>query len=113
MKRILVGIDGSPRTAGVLETAITIARAQGAKVTLVRRGGSHIERRRQVGATCLFERAVRSEDEGQTGIRADCLAGIDHHRRDGGLVRGGDPIVFGPVAGHSVEWPGSRSLSMG
>lgn len=39
MKRILVGIDGSPRAAGVLATATTIARAQGAKVTLVRAVG--------------------------------------------------------------------------
>ena len=39
MQRILVGIDGSPRSAGVLATAITIARAQGAKVNLVRAVG--------------------------------------------------------------------------
>jgi nucleotide-binding universal stress UspA family protein len=39
MKRILVGLDGSPRAAGVLATAMTIARAQGAKVTLVRAVG--------------------------------------------------------------------------
>ena len=39
MKRILVGLDGSPRAAGVLATALTVARAQGAKVTLVRSVG--------------------------------------------------------------------------
>jgi len=39
MKRILVGLDGSPRAAGVLGTATTIARAQGAKLTLVRAVG--------------------------------------------------------------------------
>jgi len=39
MKRILVGLDGSPRAAGVLATATTIARAQGAKLTLVRAVG--------------------------------------------------------------------------
>jgi nucleotide-binding universal stress UspA family protein len=39
MKRILVGLDGSPRAAGVLTTATAIARAQGAKVTLVRAVG--------------------------------------------------------------------------
>ncbi|HEX3346031.1 MAG TPA: universal stress protein [Polyangiaceae bacterium] len=36
MKRILVGIDGSPRTAGVLAAATTVARAQGGTITLVR-----------------------------------------------------------------------------
>src|ERR1700691_5145300 len=39
MKRILVGLDGSQRAPGVLATATTIARAQGAKVTLVRAVG--------------------------------------------------------------------------
>jgi nucleotide-binding universal stress UspA family protein len=39
MKRILVGLDGSPRAAGVLATAVTIARAQGAQLTLVRAVG--------------------------------------------------------------------------
>ena len=36
MKRILVGLDGSPRTAYVLEQAIAVARTQNAKVTLMR-----------------------------------------------------------------------------
>jgi nucleotide-binding universal stress UspA family protein len=36
MKRILVGLDGSPRAPGVLATAMTIARAQGAKLVLLR-----------------------------------------------------------------------------
>ncbi len=39
MKRILVGLDGSPRAAGVLATATMIARAQGAKLSLVRAVG--------------------------------------------------------------------------
>jgi universal stress protein F len=39
MKRILAGVDGSPRAAGVLATASSIARAQNAKVTLVRAVG--------------------------------------------------------------------------
>src|ERR1017187_4452100 len=39
MKRILVGLDGSPRAPAVLATALTIARAQGAKLTLVRTVG--------------------------------------------------------------------------
>jgi nucleotide-binding universal stress UspA family protein len=39
MKRILVGLDGSPRAPGVLATALTIARAQGAKVFLLRSVG--------------------------------------------------------------------------
>ena len=36
MKVILVGLDGSPRASGVLATAVTIARAQGARLVLVR-----------------------------------------------------------------------------
>jgi nucleotide-binding universal stress UspA family protein len=39
MKNILVGLDGSPRASGVLATALTIARAQGAKVHLLRSVG--------------------------------------------------------------------------
>ncbi len=39
MKRIVVGLDGSPRAPSVLASAVTIARAQGAKVTLVRSVG--------------------------------------------------------------------------
>jgi nucleotide-binding universal stress UspA family protein len=36
MKTILVGLDGSPRAPRVLSTAITVARAQGAKLVLLR-----------------------------------------------------------------------------
>ncbi len=36
MNRILVGLDGSPRTAFVLQQALEVARAQNAKVTLMR-----------------------------------------------------------------------------
>jgi len=39
MKRILVGLDGSPRAAHVLATAVLIARAQGARLTLLRSVG--------------------------------------------------------------------------
>jgi nucleotide-binding universal stress UspA family protein len=39
MKRILVGLDGSPRASSVLATAVTIAKAQGAKLTLLRSVG--------------------------------------------------------------------------
>jgi nucleotide-binding universal stress UspA family protein len=39
MKRILVGLDGSSRAPAVLETAITIARAQGSQLTLLRAVG--------------------------------------------------------------------------
>jgi nucleotide-binding universal stress UspA family protein len=39
MKRILVGIDGSPRAPGVLTVALTIGRAQGARLTLLRSVG--------------------------------------------------------------------------
>jgi nucleotide-binding universal stress UspA family protein len=39
MKRILVGLDGSPRAAGVLAAATKLARAQGAKLVLLRTVG--------------------------------------------------------------------------
>jgi nucleotide-binding universal stress UspA family protein len=39
MKRILVGLDGSPRAPSVLATATAIARAQGAKLVLLRSVG--------------------------------------------------------------------------
>jgi universal stress protein F len=39
MKRILVGLDGSPRSPAVLEVATTLARAQGAKLVLLRSVG--------------------------------------------------------------------------
>jgi universal stress protein F len=39
MKRILVGIDGSPRAPAVLAAAEKIARAQGGKLTLIRTVG--------------------------------------------------------------------------
>jgi nucleotide-binding universal stress UspA family protein len=39
MKRILVGLDGSPRAPGVLAAAIAIGRAQDARVVLLRAVG--------------------------------------------------------------------------
>jgi len=39
MKRILVGVDGSSRAAGTLAVAVAIARAQGAKLVLLRSVG--------------------------------------------------------------------------
>lgn len=39
MKRILVGLDGSPRAPGVLAAAVAIGRAQGARVVLLRAVG--------------------------------------------------------------------------
>jgi nucleotide-binding universal stress UspA family protein len=39
MKRILVGIDGSPRAPAVLATAVALARAHGARLRLVRSVG--------------------------------------------------------------------------
>jgi nucleotide-binding universal stress UspA family protein len=36
MKRILVGLDGSPRSPAVLDTAVSTARAFGAKIILLR-----------------------------------------------------------------------------
>jgi len=39
MKHILVGLDGSPRAADVLAVAVTVGRAQGARLVLLRSVG--------------------------------------------------------------------------
>jgi nucleotide-binding universal stress UspA family protein len=39
VKRILVGLDGSPRAPGVLAAAVAVAKAQGGKLTLLRSVG--------------------------------------------------------------------------
>ena len=39
MKRIIVGLDGSARSPGVLAAAVNVGRAQGAKLTLLRSVG--------------------------------------------------------------------------
>ena len=36
MKKILVGVDGSPRQAGVIARAVELARSSGARITLLR-----------------------------------------------------------------------------
>jgi nucleotide-binding universal stress UspA family protein len=71
MKRILVGLDASPRAAGVLATAMTIARAQGAKLTLVRAVGLPPEVPEDFWKTtdepllALLQRHARNELEAQ------------------------------------------------
>lgn len=39
MRRIVVGLDGSTRAAGVLDAAVALAKAHGGKITLVRAVG--------------------------------------------------------------------------
>jgi nucleotide-binding universal stress UspA family protein len=39
MRRIVVGLDGSPRATGVLDAAVALAKAHGGKITLVRAVG--------------------------------------------------------------------------
>jgi nucleotide-binding universal stress UspA family protein len=39
MKRVLVGLDGSPRAPAVLDTAVALAKNQGARVVLLRSVG--------------------------------------------------------------------------
>ncbi len=39
MKRILVGLDGSPRAPAVLDAAVALAKTQGARVVLLRSVG--------------------------------------------------------------------------
>jgi nucleotide-binding universal stress UspA family protein len=43
MKRILVGLDGSPRATGVLDAAVRLARATSAKLVLFRAVGLPVE----------------------------------------------------------------------
>ncbi len=82
MKQILVGLDGSPRAAGVLDTALKMARAQGAKVTLLRSVGLPPDVPQDFWKTTdeplpelLRRRAQAYLDECAAKVPADLLAG--------------------------------------
>jgi len=82
MKQILVGLDGSPRSAGVLAMALKMARAQGAKVTLLRSVGLPADVPQDFWKTTeealpelLRHRAQAYVDECAAGVPADLLAG--------------------------------------
>jgi nucleotide-binding universal stress UspA family protein len=84
MKRILVGLDGSPRAPGVLATALTIARAQGAKVFLLRSVGLPPDVPRDFWKTTdeplldvLRRHAKAYLDEQTAGVPAELLAGAE------------------------------------
>ncbi|HLK39882.1 MAG TPA: universal stress protein [Polyangiaceae bacterium] len=84
MKTILVGLDGSPRAAGVLSTAITIARAQQAKVHLLRSVGIPPEVPQEFWKTTdkplidvLRERAKVELEEQYSRVPAELRAGVE------------------------------------
>jgi nucleotide-binding universal stress UspA family protein len=84
MKRILVGLDGSPRAPGVLSTALTIARAQGAKVFLLRSVGLPPDVPQDFWRTTdeplldvLRRRAKVYLDEQSARVPAELLAGTE------------------------------------
>ncbi|HXN34505.1 MAG TPA: universal stress protein [Polyangiaceae bacterium] len=81
MKQILVGLDGSPRAAGVLGTALKMARAQGAKLTLLRSVGLPPDVPQDFWKTSdeplpelLRRRAQAYLDECASGVPSDLLA---------------------------------------
>jgi nucleotide-binding universal stress UspA family protein len=86
MKRILVGLDGSPRAPGVLEAAKKMAAAQGAKLTLVRSVGLPPDVPRDFWKKSdeslldqLKHRAKAYLDECAARVPAELLAGCEVH----------------------------------
>jgi len=81
VKRILVGLDGSARAAAVLAAATTIARAEGATLTLVRAVGLPPEIPKDFWKTTdesllgVLQRHAQEELDGQTGAIPVELAG--------------------------------------
>jgi nucleotide-binding universal stress UspA family protein len=82
MKQILVGLDGSPRAPGVLNMALVMARALGAKVTLFRSVGLPPDVPHDFWKTSdeplleqLERRAQTYLDECAAGVPSDFLAG--------------------------------------
>ena len=82
MKRILVALDGSPRAPAVLATALTIARAQGAKITLCAVVGLPPDVPQDFWKTTdepllelLRQRAKQYLDECEAKVPADLLTG--------------------------------------
>ena len=86
MKRILVGLDGSPRAQAVLATALRIARAQGAKMTLVRSVGLPPDVPQDFWKTteepllAVLQRNAKTYlDSCAAGVPAELLAGCKVH----------------------------------
>ena len=82
MKRILVGLDGSPRAPSVLAAAVAIARAQGARVVLFRSVGLPADVPQDLWKTTdeplldvLKQRAKQYLDEYETAIPAEVFGG--------------------------------------
>lgn len=68
MKRILVCLDGSPRAPFVLETAITIARSTGAKLSLLRSVGV---------PTAIDQEAVAHGESAIAGSEAEAKSSLE------------------------------------
>jgi nucleotide-binding universal stress UspA family protein len=82
MKRILVGLDTSPRAASVLDAALVVARAFGAKLHLFRAVGlspdipaEAYSAAPDLVAQRMVERGQRELEEHAVHVPADLLAG--------------------------------------
>lgn len=84
MKRILVGLDGSSRAPAVLDAAISMAKAQGARVVLLRVVGlppdfpQDFWRSTDEPLLALLERRAKEYVDGLVAtVPADCFGGVE------------------------------------
>jgi nucleotide-binding universal stress UspA family protein len=84
MKRILVGLDGSPRAPAVLEAAVTLAKSLGARVVLMRGVGlppdvpQDFWRTTDEPLLAVLERHAKEYLEGCVAkVPQDCFGGIE------------------------------------
>jgi universal stress protein F len=84
MKRILVGLDGSPRAPAVLDAAVSIAKAQGARVVLLRSVGLPPDVPQDFWRTTdeplleVLKRNAKQYLDGCVGkVPQDCFGGIE------------------------------------
>ena len=84
MKRILVGLDGSPRAPAVLDAAVKLAKSQGARVVLMRGVGLPPDVPQDFWRTTeeplldvLTRRAKEYLDGCVANVPQDCFGGIE------------------------------------
>jgi nucleotide-binding universal stress UspA family protein len=84
MKRVLVGLDGSPRAPAVLEAAVALAKNQGARVVLLRSVGLPPDVPQDFWRTTdeplldVLKRRAKEYLEGcVTQVPKDCFGGVE------------------------------------